>query len=74
MRIVVTADPVACDGHGLCADLFSERIVLDDWGYPIISEVPVPPELEAEARRAVAACPRLALSLRTVDEPVSAPS
>ncbi len=51
-------------GHGLCADLFPERIHLDDWGYPIVDPTPIPPELEVHARRAVAACPTLALVLR----------
>jgi ferredoxin len=57
-------DPIACEGHALCADVFPEHIRLDDWGYPIISPDPVPPELEAHARRAAAACPTLALKLR----------
>jgi ferredoxin len=61
-RLVV--DPIACVGHGLCAELFPEWIQLDDWGYPIIDPRPVPPQLEAHARRAVAACPTLALALR----------
>lgn len=56
-------DPIRCDGHGVCAELFPERISLDDWGYPIVDGRPVPPELEGHARRAVAACPTLALAL-----------
>jgi ferredoxin len=56
-------NPIACDGHGLCAELFPERITLDDWGYPIVDERPVPRELEEHARRAVSACPTLALAL-----------
>ena len=56
-------DPVACEGRGLCAELVPERIVLDEWGYPIVSPVPVPDGLEPHARRAVAACPVLALRL-----------
>jgi ferredoxin len=59
----LTVDPIACEGHGLCADLLPERIRLDDWGYPIIDEREIPPHLEAHARRAVAACPTLALKL-----------
>jgi ferredoxin len=54
---------IACKAHGMCAELLPERITLDDWGYPIIDDRPVPPELEAHARRAVAACPTLALTL-----------
>ncbi len=56
-------DPIACDGHGLCAELFPERIELDDWGYPIINPDPVSPGLEAHARRAIKECPKLALRL-----------
>ena len=40
-----------------------EMIRLDDWGYPIIDPRVVPPELMDFARRAVAACPTLALAL-----------
>lgn len=60
----LTLDPIACDGKGVCADLLGELIHLDDWGYPIISGGgEVPAELVAEARAAVAACPKLALRL-----------
>ncbi len=68
MRYELVVDPVACDGHGLCGDLFPERIVLDEWGYPMLLTRDVPPRLEATARRTVAACPNLALSLRAVDD------
>jgi ferredoxin len=56
-------DPIACEAHGLCADLFPERITLDDWGYPIIDPRPIPDGLKAHARRAAEACPTLALLL-----------
>jgi ferredoxin len=59
----IRVDPIACDGHGLCAELFPERIELDDWGYPIVDQEPITPALEAHARRAVAECPKLALRL-----------
>ena len=59
-------DPIACDGHGLCAELFPEWIEADDWGYPIINPAPVPPSLEAHARRAVKECPKVALRLTPV--------
>jgi ferredoxin len=64
-RVTVTVDPIACAGHGLCAELLPERIQLDDWGYPILDGEPVPPELVALARRAADACPTLALRLTT---------
>jgi ferredoxin len=56
-------NPIKCEAHGLCAELFPEWIRLDDWGYPIIETGPIPPDLEAHARRAVNACPTLALDL-----------
>ena len=63
-HFTVTVNPIACDASGLCAELFPERISLDDWGYPLIDAARIPPSLEAHARRAVAACPTLALRLQ----------
>lgn len=60
-RIQLRLNPIMCVAHGLCAELFPERITLDDWGYPIIDPTPIPPELVAHARRAAEACPTLAL-------------
>ena len=60
----LTVDPIACSGHGACAELFPEGIVLDDWGYPMIDERPIPRALDGHARRAVKECPKLALRLR----------
>ena len=57
-------DRIRCDGHGLCAELLPELISLDDWGYPIFKDVAVPAHLTEYARRAVDACPVLALRLR----------
>lgn len=56
-------NPVACDGRGLCAELFPERITLDPWGFPIVSSDPLTPGLDKHGQRAVAACPQLALRL-----------
>ncbi|HUA40891.1 MAG TPA: ferredoxin [Streptosporangiaceae bacterium] len=61
-KLRLTIDPISCTGHGLCADLLPELIELDEWGYPIIGDS-VPPGLAAHARRAVNACPSLALRL-----------
>ena len=36
-------NPIACEAHGLCAELLPELIRLDDWGYPILDEPEVPP-------------------------------
>jgi ferredoxin len=56
-------NPIACEAHGLCLELLPELISADPWGYPIIRPGPVPVRLLALARRAVAACPTLALLL-----------
>jgi ferredoxin len=61
-------NPIRCDGHGLCAELFPERVRQDDWGYPIVSAAPFGEDLLPLARRAVAACPVLALVLEQVSE------
>ncbi|HVB13531.1 MAG TPA: ferredoxin [Candidatus Dormibacteraeota bacterium] len=54
-------DPTLCVGHGLCAELFPERVRLDDWGFPMIAPDEVPTWLHRAARRAQASCPALAL-------------
>jgi ferredoxin len=59
----IEIDRIHCDGHGLCAELLPEVISLDDWGYPIIKGGPVPEHLTEHARKAVDACPVLALRL-----------
>ena len=61
MRLRV--DPIACTGHGICAELLPELIGLDDWGYPILDDAPVPPVLLPLARKTLNACPALALRL-----------
>jgi ferredoxin len=56
-------NPLLCDAYGHCAELLPELIEPDEWGYPIISDGPVPKEHLENARRVVRACPRLALML-----------
>jgi len=56
-------DPIACDGRGLCAEVLPELVVLDDWGFPIVSRGDVPDDLLAAAEEAVRLCPLLALRL-----------
>lgn len=63
MSTRLRVNPIACDGHGLCAELFPERVTLDDWGYPIVDASAIPRSLEQHARRTVDACPVLALRL-----------
>jgi ferredoxin len=62
-RETLRVNPIACTGHGICAELLPELIELDEWGYPITGPQPLPPGLEREARKAVAACPALALKI-----------
>lgn len=61
MSTRLRVDPIACTGHGVCAELLPEWITLDDWGYPIVNGEPVPEHLLEHARRAADACPKLAL-------------
>jgi len=56
-------NPIACEAHGVCAELLPELIGRDPWGYPVIPSGPVPESLIKLARRAVASCPTLALRL-----------
>lgn len=58
-------NPISCEAHGLCADLFPEWVTLDEWGYPIIDGRPVPADMMEHARRAANACPTLALVLES---------
>lgn len=60
----LSVDPIGCRAHGLCADLLPESIRLDEWGYPVLAPGEVPQALVADARRAAAACPALALRLK----------
>ncbi len=62
-RTTLRVNPIMCVAHGLCAELFPERITLDEWGFPIIDPAPITPELEEHARRAAEACPTVALLL-----------
>jgi ferredoxin len=56
-------NPIACEAHGMCAELLPERITLDEWGYPIIDGEPLEESLLDHARRAAQACPTFALLL-----------
>lgn len=63
----VRVNPIACEAHGMCAELLPEAISLDEWGYPIVDERPLAPALVAHARRAAQACPTFALLLVRAD-------
>ena len=66
-ELELRVDPIACDGHGLCAELFPERVSLDEWGFPIVDPTAIPRNLEKHARRAAAECPMLALRLTATE-------
>jgi len=63
MGYELRVNPIACTGHGLCAELLPEIIELDPWGYPILMSATVPGGLVMHAKRAAATCPTLALLL-----------
>jgi ferredoxin len=60
-------DRTRCDGHGSCAELLPELLDLDEWGFPVSlnreRDPVVHPSLTDHARRAVRACPLMALRL-----------
>lgn len=62
-------DPIGCDGRRLCAQALPQLITLDDWGFPVTSDRPVPERLLADARQTVRACPKLALKLERLRPP-----
>jgi ferredoxin len=59
----IAVDPIACTGHGLCAELLPEAIALDEWGYPLLAAGDLPRDLVRRARSAAATCPTRALRL-----------
>ena len=64
VRTRLGVNPIACSGHGACAELLPELITLDEWGYPVIADGgAVPARLARTVRRAVTDCPTLALRL-----------
>ena len=57
-------DADRCEGHGRCYALAPELFAADDVGNSReIGDGTVPPELEREARLAVANCPELAITI-----------
>jgi ferredoxin len=69
MSTHLTLDPIACEGHGICAELLPEHITLDDWGTRS-STAPLSPsstsrtrdELSSTARHWPCACGKSLLS------------
>ncbi len=64
-QVRLKVDWARCSGHGLCARIAPEMVQLDNQGYPMFLDMPVPFWLEKEAQQAVEMCPALALSLTT---------
>ena len=67
----MSVNPILCDGFGHCGELAPDLVHMDEWGYPIITTVPVPlsnlAALES-ARYAVRGCPRQALRIDRVPD------
>lgn len=61
MKIRLDAD--ACTGHGRCYALAQKVFDADDQGHCVIKLDDVAPDLQADARVAVANCPESALSI-----------
>lgn len=68
----MSINPILCDGFGHCGELAPDLVHMDEWGYPIITTVPVPlsnlAALES-ARYAVRGCPRQALRIDRIPDP-----
>jgi len=64
---MLKVDWPACKAHGLCHELLPEAVGLDEWGFPIVSREPLRGLRLDDGKRAVAACPTLAL--RLIDAP-----
>jgi ferredoxin len=62
MRVAI--DATKCEGHGICALMFGERIELDRWGFGLVECGDLDDRrLVRRARRAAAACPKRAIVL-----------
>jgi ferredoxin len=64
-NVRLQVDMIRCGAYGYCAELLPEIVVLDEWGYPIVTG-DVTPELLADAKRAADACPMLAVRLARI--------
>ena len=61
----VRVNPIACEAHGMCAELLPERITLDEWGYPIVDERPLDGELRRARHAGRAGLPDVRAARRT---------
>lgn len=60
-------NPILCTGHGVCAELVPELVQMDPWGYPLVDKRDLTDDLIPHARRAITACPALALLIHETD-------
>ena len=60
MRVVVDRD--RCEGNAVCVKIAPAMFALDDDDYAVVTVDPVPIEQQTLAERAIAECPRAALS------------
>jgi ferredoxin len=60
MRVVVDRD--RCEGNALCVRTAPKVFELDDDEYAVVIADPVPAEQEPSVEKAIADCPRAALS------------
>lgn len=60
MRPVVNLD--RCEGNAYCVNIAPDVFRLDDDDYAVVIADPLPVEQEALVERAIAECPRAALS------------
>jgi ferredoxin len=42
-ELKLRVNPIACAGHGVCAELLPELISIDEWGYPLLATSRSPP-------------------------------
>jgi len=61
MRVRVDHD--RCEGHARCNAINPQLFELDDVGYSSVDTLEVPAGLEQDARKAVANCPEMAISI-----------
>lgn len=62
MRVVVDRD--RCEGNAICVGIAPGLFELDDDDYAVVIANPIPAEAEELAERAIADCPRAALTRR----------
>lgn len=68
-RLRVHVDQEKCQGHNRCYSLAPELFDVDDYGISsAVGDGLVPPELEENARRAVANCPEYAITVAEVEQ------